>query len=355
MNDAGPKEAHALQSQGCMVIDPSLPRIDLHRHLDGNVRLATILALAEEHGILLPASSVESLRAIIQPAGGLGDALAFFASAHWMTAVLADADACRRVARENVEDAHREGLDYVELRFSPAHMARAFGLPQQAVVDAVIAGVDEGRRATGMRVKLIGILSRTFGPEACFVELAALLARRNAIVALDLAGDEIHWPGELFAEHFRLGRDAGWAITVHAGEFGSADAVWTALRTLGAQRIGHGTRAIDDPALLEHLAAHRIGVEVQLTGNVQTSAVPSYAAHPLKAFLARGVVATINTDDPAHSGIDWAHECTVAATAAGLTPNDVRTAQRNALEVAFLSDAERAELLASVAAPAAAV
>ncbi len=120
--------------------------------------------------------------------------------------------------------------------------------------------------------------------------------------------------------------------------------MWTALRLLGARRIGHGTRAIDDPALVAYLAEHRIGVEVQLTSNVQTSAVPSYAAHPLKTFLDRGVVATINTDDPAHSGIDWPHECRVAAPAAGLTADDVRTAQRNALEVAFLSDAERAEL-----------
>ena len=120
--------------------------------------------------------------------------------------------------------------------------------------------------------------------------------------------------------------------------------MWTALRARGAQRIGHGTRAIDEPALIAYHAEHRIGVEVQLTGNVQTSAVPSYAAHPLKAFLDHGVVATINTDDPSHSGIDWAHECEVAAPAAGLTAHDVHTAQRNALEVAFLSDTERAEL-----------
>jgi adenosine deaminase len=326
------------------MFDPSLPCIDLHRHLDGNVRLTTILALAEQHGLALPATTLETLRPIVQVDGALGNALAFFASAHWMTAVLADADACRRVARENVEDAQREGLDYVELRFSPAHMARNFALDQRAVVEAVVAGIEEGRRATGMRVKLIGILSRTLGPESCFVELDALLAHRDAIVALDLAGDELNWPGDLFVEHFRRARSADWAITIHAGEFGSAGNVWTALRQLGAQRIGHGTRAIDDPALVDYLAEHRIGVEVQLTGNVHTSAVPSYAAHPLKAFLDRGVVATINTDDPAHSGIDWPHECRVAAPAAGLTADDVRTAQRNALEVAFLSDAERAEL-----------
>ncbi len=334
------------------MIDPALPRIDLHRHLDGNVRLGTILDLAARHAIPLPARTVEDMRQIVQPAGGLGSALAFFASASWMTAVLADPDACRRVARENVEDASREGLDYVELRFSPAHMARAFALDQRAVVEAVVAGIAEGRRDTGVRVKLIGILSRTLGPEACLGELEALLGARDALVALDVAGDEVNWPGELFAEHVRRARAAGLRITIHAGEFGSAANVWTALRTLGAERIGHGTRAIDDPALIDHLATHRIGVEVQLTSNVHTSAVPSYAAHPLRAFLHHGVLATINTDDPAHSGIDWAHECTVAAAAAGLTADDVRAAQRNALEVAFLSDDERRELRASIAAAA---
>jgi adenosine deaminase len=201
------------------MIDPALPRIDLHRHLDGNVRLVTILELARQHGIAVPASSVEELRPIVQVDRALGNALAFFASAHWMTAVLADPEACRRVARENVEDAVHEGLDYVELRFSPAHMARTFGLDQRAVVEAVVAGIEEGRESTGMRVKLIGILSRTLGPAACRTELDALLAYREAIVAVDLAGDEINWPPELFIEHFQRVRAAGWNVTIHAGEF----------------------------------------------------------------------------------------------------------------------------------------
>jgi adenosine deaminase len=327
------------------MFDPALPRIDLHRHLDGNVRLTTILELATEHGIALPATTLETLRPIVQVDGALGNALAFFASAHWMTAVLANPDACRRVARENVEDARREGLDYVELRFSPAHMARNFALDRRAVVEAVVAGIDEGRRATGMRVKLIGILSRTLGTESCTVELDALLAHRESIVALDLAGDELNWPGELFTEHFRRARAAGWAITIHAGEFGSAANVWTALRTLGAERIGHGTRAIDDATLMDYLVDHRIGVEANLTSNVQTGAASSYAAHPMKAFLERGILASLNTDNPIVSGIDWPHEVDVAAPAAGLSEADVEQALRNALATAFLSADEKDALV----------
>jgi adenosine deaminase len=176
-------------------------------------------------------------------------------------------------------------------------------------------------------------------------ELDALLSQRASITALDLAGDELAWPAELFERHFALGRDAGWAVTVHAGEAGSAESIWSALRVLGATRIGHGIRAIDDPALMDYLAEHRIGIEMNITSNVQTNSVMSYAAHPIKRFLAHGLLATINTDDPVVSGIDWRNEYEVAAPLAGLTPAEVSTAQRNALDVAFLTPAERVELL----------
>jgi adenosine deaminase len=196
-----------------------------------------------------------------------------------------------------------------------------------------------------LKVKLIGILSRTFGAEACRVELEALLTQRPYLEALDLAGDEKNFPAELFTDHFRRGRDAGWAITVHAGEAGGAPSVWAALRDLGATRIGHGVRAIDDPALLEYMLENRIGLEVNLTSNVQTNTVPSFAAHPLKRFLAHGLLATINTDDPVISGIDLRHEYQVAAPAAGLTAAEITQAQRNALEIAWLTEEEREELL----------
>lgn len=133
-------------------------------------------------------------------------------------AVLADPAACRRIARENVEDAKAEGIDYLELRFSPYFMATAHRIDVAKVVEAVVEGVAEGSRATGVRVKLIGILSRTFGADACMKELEALLTHRTHLVALDLAGDEKNYPAEMFINHFKRGRDAGWAVTVHAGE-----------------------------------------------------------------------------------------------------------------------------------------
>jgi adenosine deaminase len=308
------------------------------------MRLATILELARQHGIRLPADTVEGLRPHVQVMSAVPDLLSFLAKFEWMIAVLADYAACRRIARENVEDAQREGIDYVELRFSPWFMASAHGLDAARVVEAVVEGVAEGCRATGVRAKLIGILSRTFGAEVAWKELAALLAHREHLVALDLAGDEKNFPAELFVEHFKRGRDAGWQVTVHAGEAGGAASVWAALERLGATRIGHGVRAVEDPRLMDHLAERGIGIEANLTSNVQTNTVPSLAAHPLKRFLERGLRATINTDDPSISGIDLRHELEVAAPAAGLTAEQVRQARRNALAIAFLSAEERAAL-----------
>ncbi len=328
------------------MIDPSLPFIDLHRHLDGNVRLQTILDLGHRHNIPLPAWDVESLRPHVQVTGPQPGIMAFIAKFQWPMAVLADYDACRRIAYENVEDAKNEGIDYIELRFSPWFMAEAHSLNPSGVVEAVVDGIESGARDFGARANLIGILSRTYGRETCAKELDALLGQREHIVALDLAGDEANFPGELFREHFKRARDAGWGFTVHAGEVDGPASVWQALRELGTKRLGHALRAVEDPSLLDYMAEHQIGVESNLTSNVQTSCVSDYPSHPLKLFLERGILATLNTDDPGISAIDLPHEYNVAAPKAGLSEEQIRQAQRNALAIAFLSEEEKGKLLA---------
>lgn len=323
------------------MVDPGLPLIDLHRHIDGSVRLKTIVDLAQQHGVKLPGATLEELRPHVQVTERQPGVMAFIAKMLWMTAVLGHADACRRVARENVEDAKREGIDYIELRFSPWFMAEPHKLDPARVVAAVVEGVAEGAEATGVRVNLIGILSRTYGPEIAKQELAALLTQRQHIVALDLAGDEAKFPARLFTEHFRRGRDAGWRVTIHAGESAGPESVSDAVRLLGAERIGHGVRAMEDPVLVDLLREKRIGIEANLTSNVQTSTVPDLASHPLREMLDRGLLASINTDDPGVSAIDLRYEFEVAAPAAGLTPEQIRQAQANALATAFLSKEDK--------------
>lgn len=321
-----------------------LPLIDLHRHLEGSLRLQTMLDLAEQHNLPLP-RDLERLRPEVQVTDPQPDLMAFLRKMERGRLVFADLDACARLAYESVEDASRDGLAYLELRFSPGYIAGPHHLNLAGVVEAVADGAQRGARDAGVRVNLIGIMSRTFGVEAAMRELEALLAHREQIVALDLAGDEIAWPGALFVEHIRRGRNAGWHITIHAGEADGPESVWQAIRELGAERLGHAVHAAEDPALLDLLAERRIGIESSLTSNVQTSTVPGYSQHPLRSFLERGVLATINTDDPGTSGITFTHEITVAAPAAGLNQHLIRQAQANALEIAFLSAEEKTRLL----------
>jgi len=330
------------------MIHKDLPLTDIHRHLDGNIRAQTILELGRQHNIALPASTLDTLRPHVQVISLEPDLVSFLSKLDWGVKVLADLDACRRVAYENIEDAARNGLHYVELRFSPGYMAMTHNLPVAGVVEAVIAGVKQGCRDFPVQANLIGIMSRTFGETACEQELNALLAHRDSITALDLAGDELGFPGSLFLNHFNRARDAGWRITVHAGEAAGPESIWQAIRELGAERIGHGVKAVEDRALMDFLAEQRIGIESCLTSNIQTSTVPSLERHPLKVFLEHGVLASLNTDDPAVQGIDIIHEYEVAAPAAGLTTEQIRQAQINGLEIAFLSAQEKQALMDKV-------
>lgn len=332
------------------MIDTSLPLTDVHRHLDGNIRAQTILDLGRQFNLTLPAQTLETLIPHVQVTSTEPDLVSFLSKLDWGVKVLASLDACRRVAFENIEDAARNGLHYVELRFSPGYMAMTHQLPVAGVVEAVIAGVREGCKAFGVEARLIGIMSRTFGEAACLQELDALLAHRDHITALDLAGDELGFPGSLFLSHFNQARDAGWHITVHAGEAAGPESIWQAIKELGAERIGHGVKAVEDRALMDYLAEHRIGIESCLTSNIQTSTVATLATHPLKTFLEHGVVASLNTDDPAVQGVDIIHEYTIAAPAAGLTREQIRQAQINGLEMAFLSNEEKRTLREKVAA-----
>jgi adenosine deaminase len=221
-------------------------------------------------------------------------------------------------------------------------MAEPHGLDPVGVVEAVIEGVQDGLREAGeIKANLIGIISRTYGVAVGFRELDALLAYKDQIVGLDLAGDEANFPAEWFVEHFRRARDAGWGVTVHAGESAGPESVWHAIRTLGATRIGHAVRILEDPELVEVMREERIGIETSLTSNVHTNTVSSYQAHPLKKFLDLGLLATINTDDPGISPVTIKDEFKAAVELAGLTGEDTRKVQENALEISFLREEQK--------------
>lgn len=324
---------------------PHRPVVELHRHLDGNVRTATVLDLARRHGIALPADDVETLRPHVQITDPEPSLVDFLAKFEWLQAVMADYDAVRRIVVENLEDAAAEGLDYVELRFSPFFMGEKHGLDPDGVAEAACDGLEEGLARVPVRAKLIGIVSRTYGPEIGWKEVeAALRVRHRGVVALDLAGDEAGFPGTLFVDHFRRAREGGLRAIAHAGEAAGADSVRQAVEGLGAERIGHGVRVLEDPAVVDLLAERDVPLEVCPTSNVQTSTVPGYREHPLPRLLERGLRVTLNTDDPSISGIDLPHEYRVARERLGLGDAALATLQENGFRAAFLDDEERRAL-----------
>lgn len=323
---------------------PGRPVVELHRHLDGNVRTATVLDLARQHGIELPADTVEGLTPHVQITSPTPTLVDFLAKFRWLQAVIADYDAVRRIVRENLEDAAAEGIDHVELRFSPYFMGEVHGLDTAGVAEAAADALEEAADLP-VSAKLIGIVSRTYGPETGWQEVdAAITQRHRGVVALDLAGDEAGFPGELFVEHFRRAREAGLRLIAHAGEAAGAESVRQAVEGLEVERVGHGVRAVEDATVVALLRDRGVALEVCPTSNVQTSTVASYATHPLPELLERGLIVTLNTDDPSISGIDLPHEYRVARDEIGLDDEALGILQENAFAAAFLDDEERQSL-----------
>jgi adenosine deaminase len=310
------------------------PLVDLHRHLEGAVRVSTVLELArrERH----PLAAAARLRALLVADEPLTGLLAYLERVDAAAAVFTRAADWARAAREVVLDAYDEGLDALELRFSPWFIHSRTGLPPEAVIDAVAAGVAEARALTGLPVGLIGILLRDLGPDSALPQLSSVLRRAGQFRAIDLAGNEAGYAARLFAPAYERAREAGLRLTAHAGEAAGPESVWDAVRHLRAERIGHGVRAAEDPRLMSHLAEHGITLEVALTSNVQTRAAASYAEHPVRILLRHGVPVTLNTDNPRASATTLPREYDLAAALAGLTEEDLTAVARHSLTASFL-------------------
>ncbi|MDO6446100.1 adenosine deaminase [Colwellia sp. 1_MG-2023] len=327
------------------MINPTLPLIDLHRHLDGNIRAKTIWQLAQNHNITLPVSQFEDFIPYVQIIDSESNLLAFLQKLDWGVAVLKTLDDCKRIAYENVEDAFNAGIDYAELRFSPYYMAKSHQLNTSDVVAAVIDGVRLGMKDYDVKINLIGILSRTFGVEKCQHELNAILDHKQAITAVDLAGDEYNFPGELFVEHFNQVKKADLQVTIHAGEAAGSESIWQAIQALNARRIGHGVACQHDEKLMDYMRDNHIAIESCITSNYQTGTVTNIDNHPIKTFLANDLLVCLNTDDPAVQNIELKHEFSLASSQLKLTDSQISQLQQNALKASFLSENEKQALL----------
>jgi adenosine deaminase len=309
------------------------PLIDLHRHLEGSIRSSTFLDVARRDGH--PLARAERPRDLLVAGGPLGGLLPYLAKVDDQIGVFRTLDDWRRAGREAVEDAFDDGLDYVEVRFSPYFIEQQTGLAPAAVIDAVADGIAAGSRGTGLPAGLIATILRDLGPARADEQITTFLARRDLWCGVDLAGNEAGYAAALFAPAFTRARDAGLHITAHAGEAAGPESVRAAVEHLGAERIGHGVRAAEDPRLLEDLARAGVTLEVALTSNTQTGAAPGYRDHQIHTLLAAGVAVTLNTDNPRVSDVTLSQEHALARYATGLTAPQLQTLADQSARAAF--------------------
>ncbi len=323
----------------------ALPKVDLHRHLEGSLRLETLAEVAQEHGIDLPSYDLEQLRPYVQFTDEEPGFHRFLEKFKLLRRFYTTREAVKRVAFEAVVDAANDNVRYLELRFSPSALAHAQNFPLHEVTEWVIEAVDQAQAETGVLVRLLCAVVRhdSFDLAREVIEVA-IAYRDRGIVGVDLTGDEIHYPAAPFAPLFKHAADYGLGITIHAGEAGSAANVREALEVMNAQRIGHGIRAIEDSNVVQLLRQRNVTLEVCPTSNLQTGVVDNFGLHPLRDLYVLGVNVTVNTDDPSVSDTSLTDEYMVAMLGLGVTLRDLRMCTRNSIRAAFLPPGIKQEL-----------
>ena len=324
-----------------------IPKAELHCHLDGSVRPTTLIELGRELGVAMPESSPDALahHMYVRDARHLEDYLTRF---DVTLSVMQSDRALERISFELGEDAAAEGVRYIEVRFAPV-LNQQQGLSLDATVEAALRGLARAQTQYGIVGRIIICGLRHLSPDIS-LELARLAVafKGKGVVGFDLAGGEAGHPPSVHRAAFLHAQKHGMFCTCHAGEGAGPESVADAVHNCGAQRIGHGTRLIEDPRLTDELARNGVAIEACLTSNVQTRAAKDYASHPLRAYFERGMRVTLNTDNRLMSGTTLTNEYAHAANELGFTVDELCTLARNGFESAFLPGDERNALLAVV-------
>jgi adenosine deaminase len=321
-----------------------LPKAELHVHLDGSLRPRTLVELAREAGVSLPTTDPVALGRYMVPTEAR-DLEGYLQRFDLTIAVLQRAEAIERVAYEMVEDAARDGLCYLEVRWCPRLGTRS-GLSLDDATAAELRGFARGERDFGVVTRAIHCSLRHYEP-AVSEEIArnAVAWRDRGVVGFDLAGGEHGRPPGPHAPAFAIAAEGGLGITVHAGEAAGAESVREAVHLCRANRIGHGTRLFEDPALQAYVRDRRIPIEINLTSNRLTHAVARVEEHPVRAYFDAGVAVTLCTDGWLMSGVSLTDEYWTAHTALGFTREEIDRMILDGFAAAFLPWPERRRLL----------
>ncbi len=324
----------------------SLPKIDLHRHLEGSLRLETLLDIARKYNLNVPTRDLEALRPFVQVTNDPPTHEAFLRKFEVLRHFYRSPEMIQRLVYEAIADAAVDNVKYLELRFSPQALSRVRGFAMSDTTDWVIESVRRAEADFDIQVGLIVTLVRHDPlPQARQVAEIAFERSGKGIVGLDLAGDEVKFPSRPFTPLFKEAKEVGLGITVHAGEWASAFGVREAILDLFANRIGHGVRTLENSEILQLVRERQTAFEVCLTSNLQTGVVHEMDHHPLVDMLDVGLLATINTDDPSISNCTLTNEYDIALHQLKIGYPALRQTIMNAANSAFLLPDDRQELL----------
>jgi len=332
----------------------SLPKIDLHRHLEGSLRLDTLVEIAREYQLDVPGHDIETLRPHVQVTTATLSVKSFLAKFRLLRKFYQSPETVSRLAYEAVADAAIDNIRYLELRFSPQALARVRGFALTDVTNWVIEAVSRASQDYGIQVGLIvtlvrhdPIISAKKAAEVAFEHHNQISNNGfcQGVIGLDLAGDEVNYPMAPFRGLFVEAKRLGMGVTVHAGEWSGAGTVEEAIIGLGADRLGHGVRAVENSKTIRLIRERAITLEICLTSNIQTGVVHNITQHPLIDLLDLDVLATLNTDDPCVSNSSLTEEYQLGVQRLNLDYSDLRRLTLNAASAAFLPDEERSQLI----------
>jgi adenosine deaminase len=317
-----------------------VPKVELHLHLEGAIPYAALWDLVQKYGGAADLPELEALKKKFV----FRDFPHFIEMWIWKNQFLREYEDFTFIAEAVARDLSRQNIRYVEAFYSPPDFAR-HGLRVQPLTTAIRTGL---ARVPEIEVALITDFVRDFGPEAATRILAEVSeVRDQGIIGVGIGGSEQLYPPEPFADVYAQARALGLHTTAHAGEAAGAESIWGAIRALHAERIGHGTRAEEDPALLDYLAAHTIPLEMCPLSNVRTGVVQSLCEHPVRRYFERGILVTINTDDPWMFGNTLAEEFTLLEQKLGFSRDDIRTLILNGIRASWLPEAQKEHLSAA--------
>lgn len=312
-----------------------LPKVELHRHLEGSIPIPLILEWSKKYDLPLPEKVSDLQVKTPMPLPQVLNRL------FYQQRCFQDIQSVETLTYEVLKDIASDNIKLIELRFSPGFMAKPKNLSFDSIMEAAVFAKERAEKDFDIAVGFILISSRDYGLETCEKTVDLAIRWKKEIVGIDLAGDEIPYPPHLFEKPFQRAHEAGLSITAHSGEVSDPSYILSSIHTLKASRIGHGVQSIQNPKVIQDLIQHKIPLELCPTSNLITQAILHMKDHPLKKLMSAGVSVTINSDDPTLFDTTLTHEYEICIQKLGLTLYDIKSSILTAFHHSFIPEEKK--------------